>query len=142
MSGGSVTTPLANANPLAEGLTPGAGAAGAASRMDHVHPRLTATASGVLNASGEDTIVFTRTFTSKPGLTITYAETADNQPVVFKVKSWTTSGSDYTGCVIKAYRSQAIPTNLVTLLLGGVFNLFAASASGVEYSLIAVQPSA
>lgn len=44
--------------------------------------------------------------------------------------------------MIKGYRAQAIPTNLVTLLLGGVFNLFNGSAAGVEYSLIAVQSSA
>jgi hypothetical protein len=71
-----------------------------------------------------------------------YAEAADGQPVVFKVKTWTTDGNgNYIGCVIKGYRAQAVPQNLVSLLLGGVFNLFAGSASGVEFSLIAVQAS-
>lgn len=142
MSGGYVFIPLADQIPVAEGGTALPGSAEFASRMDHVHPRLTATATGVLNSSGEATIVFTRIFATKPGLTVTYAESADNQPVVFKLKSWTQDGSlNYTGCVIKGYRAQTIPTNLVTLLLGGVFNLFAASATGVEYSLIAVQSS-
>lgn len=142
MSGGSFIIPLANTAPLAEAGAAVAGAMDQATRADHVHPRLTATATGVLNASGEATITFTREFPTKPGLTITYAETADNQPVVFKLKTWTQDGSlKYTGCVIKGYRSQSIPTNLVTLLVGGVFNLFAASATGVEFSLIAVQSS-
>jgi hypothetical protein len=71
-----------------------------------------------------------------------YAEAADGQPVVFKVKTWTVDGNgNYVGCVIKGYRAQAVPQNLVSLLLGGVFNLFAGSASGVEFSLIAVQAS-
>lgn len=142
MSGGFVVIPLADQIPVAEGGVAQPGSGGNASRMDHVHPRLTATATGILNASGEATIAFTRIFPTKPGLTVTYSESADGQPVVFKVKSWTQDGSlNYTGCVIKGYRAQTIPTNLVTLLLGGVFNLFAASAVGVEYSLIAVQQS-
>lgn len=142
MSGGYVFIPLADQIPVSEGGVALAGSADLASRMDHVHPRLTATATGTLNVSGEATITFTRTFPTKPGLTVTYAESADNQPVVFKLKSWTLDGSNnYVGCVIKGYRAQTIPTNLVTLLLGGVFNLFASSANGVEYSLIAVQSS-
>jgi hypothetical protein len=64
-----------------------------------------------------------------------------------KIKSWL--GADrlayvsgaYGGCVIKGYRSQMIPTNLVLLLLGGLFNLFAGAASGVEYSATA-EPAA
>lgn len=136
------TIPLADANPIAESTTAKAGTMGAASRADHEHPRLTATATGVLNASGEATVTFTRTFPTKPGLTSMYAESADGQPVVFKVKTWTTDvNGNFTGCVIKGYRAQAIPANLVSLLLGGVFNLFAGSAAGVEYSLIAVQAS-
>lgn len=134
--------PLASVNPAAEGGTANPGVMPAGSRADHVHPRLTATATGTLNASGEATVTFTRIFPAKPGLTITYAETADGQPVVFKVKTWTQDGSNnYVGCIIKGYRAQAIPTNLVTLLLGGVFNLFAGSPTGVEFSLIAVQAS-
>lgn len=35
----------------------------------------------------------------------------------------------------------SIPQNLATLLLGGIFNLFAGSPTGVEFSLIAVQAS-
>ncbi len=134
--------PLADQNPSAEAGTAKPGIMDMGSRADHVHPRLTATATGTLNSSGEATVTFTRTFPTKPGLTLTYAETADGQPVVFKVKTWTQDGNgNFVGCVIKGYRAQAIPTNLVTLLLGGVFNLFAGSPTGVEFSLIAVQAS-
>lgn len=133
--------PLSN-NP---GLTEaGAGQAGTmpmASRGDHTHPRLSATANGTLNGSGEATVTFTRSFPGKPAVIITYVEASEGQPLVFKVKSWVQAGGTYTGCVIKAYRSQTVPQNLATLLLGGVFNLFAGSASGVEYNLIAIQPS-
>lgn len=132
---------LTTTPPPAEANTATAGTMGQAARPDHVHPRLSSASSGTLNASGEATVNFTRTFPTKPSVTLTYAEAADGQPVVFKVKSWIMNGSDYTGCVIKGYRAQSIPTNLVTLLLGGVFNLFAASASGVDYSIIAVQAS-
>lgn len=138
---------LATMVPAPEATTASAGTIAQAARPDHVHPRLTSATSGVLNASGEATVNFTRSFASKPSVTLTYAEAADGQPVVFKVKSWLGVGGtawvsgDYTGCVIKGYRAQSIPTNLVTLLLGGVFNLFAASASGVDYSIIAVQAS-
>lgn len=142
MSGAAFVTPFADTPPLAEGGSAAAGGMSMATRADHQHPRLTATANGTLNASGEATITFSRIFPSKPSVIITLVESPDNQPVVFKVKSWTTNGSDYTGCTIKGYRSQTIPQNLVTLLLGSVFNLFAGSVAGAEYSLIAVQASA
>jgi hypothetical protein len=138
---------LANMTPLSEATAATAGTTQMAARPDHVHPRLTSASTGLLNASGEATVTFTRTFSSKPSVCLLYAEAADGQPVVFKVKSWLGAGGaawtsgDYTGCVIKGYRAQTIPTNLVSLLLGGVFNLFAASASGVEYSIIVLQAS-
>lgn len=136
-----LAVPLANSAPTAEAVSASPGSMDMASRADHTHPRLTATATGTLNASGEATITFTRSFASKPAVTVLYVEATDNQPVVFKVKSWTMTGGNYTGCVIKGYRSQTIPQNLATLLLGAIFNLFAGSASGVEYSMIALAPS-
>lgn len=147
MSGASVSTPLGDMAPLSEAGIAAAGSEAWATRADHRHPRLTSATNGTLNASGEATVNFTRTFTTKPSVAILYSETADGQPIVFKVKTWlgvggtTWTSGDYTGCVIKGYRSQTVPQNLATLLLGGVFNLFAGSASGAEYSLIAVQAS-
>lgn len=132
---------LSNTMPSPEATAASAGSMDQASRADHTHPRRSSTATGTLNSSGEATITFTQTFAAKPAVTVLYVEGADNQPIVFKVKSWTMVSGQYTGCVIKGYRAQAIPTNLVSLLLGGVFNLFAGSASGVEYALIAIAPS-
>ena len=60
---------------------------------------------------------------------------------IFKVQSWTQDGGNYTGAVIKVWRAQTIPTNLVSLLLGGVFNLFASSVVGTQFSVIAVARS-
>lgn len=79
---------LADMAPLSEAGTAAAGSEAQATRADHRHPRLTSATTGVLNASGEATVSFTRTFPTKPSVSILYAESADGQPVVFKVKSW------------------------------------------------------
>ena len=134
---------LGNAPPPSETVAGAAGAGVQASRMDHQHPRLTSVTSHVTDASGEFTVSFTRSFTQAPGIGCTYVEVADNQPLLFKVKSWTQDAqNNYIGCVIKAYRAQTIPQNLATLLLGGVFNLFQGNASNITCSCIAVARSA
>ena len=149
---------LATMTPMAEAKTASPGQAVTASRGDHVHPRLTSTANGTLNSSGEATIVFTRTFATKPSVLVTLVEEAENQPVVFKVKSRTRDGvtADYLGCVSKGYRSLPLPqlvqvSGLLTAVITGVnvivgaltsYNIFAGSASGAEYTLIALQSSA
>lgn len=138
---------------------PAAGMMPKASRGDHVHPRLSATASGVLGAAGEATIVFTRTFAVKPCVTVLLIESADAMPVIFKVKSWILTDGLYTGCVIKGYRSALLPTQTpmsgggglalaaVVTGLNGVtnaltnFNVFGGNAVGAEYSFLALQPS-
>ena len=53
--------PLADQNPSAEAGSAKPGTMDLGSRADHVHPRLTATATGTLNSSGEATVTFTRT---------------------------------------------------------------------------------
>ncbi len=144
---GTGSIPLSDLTPKSEAGTPTPGTAPMASREDHQHPRLTSATTGTLNASGEATVLFTRTFAVKPSVTLLYAEAADGQPIILKVKSWLNPqgaawvSGDYGGCIIKGYRSQAVPQNLATLLLGAVFNIFAGSAAGVEYSAIAVQTS-
>lgn len=45
----------------------------------------------------------------------------------------------WTSVVVQGWRSQPIPQNLVSLLLGGVFNLFAGSAAGVVVGLTAAE---
>lgn len=75
---------------------------------------------------------------------------------MFKVESWTTSGSNYTGCTIRGYRGVNLPiinpvSGLLTAVITGVNSivtaltglvLFSSSmASGAEFSFIAIQPS-
>jgi hypothetical protein len=133
---------LSGAAPNPEATAAVIGTEQAASRGDHMHPRLTSATNGTLNASNEATVTFTRSFSSMPCIDFTYIEAADNPPITFKVKQWTTDGGgNYIGCVCKGYRGQVIPQNLATLLLGAVFNVFAGSASGVQFTCIALQQS-
>lgn len=119
-----------------------AGAAGSglkATKEGHSHPRVTSVHTGTLNSSGEADFVFTRTFDQKPGWDIGYEESANGQPVILKIVSWTQDGNgNYTGCKVKGYRGQTIPQNLATLLLGAVFNVFGGSVTGLTVSLIVI----
>lgn len=154
---------LGSATPRSEAVAPTAGAAQVASRDDHRHPRLTSTTQATIATGNTASVMFTRSFVNEPGIdyqelpptadttTPTAADTnANAQPTNSKVVAWmkgpTTllpdaAATDYTGCVVRVWRSQTIPTNLVTLLLGGVFNLFAASVVGTRFSIIAVARS-
>lgn len=132
-------------------------------RDTHQHERLTSVVVGTVAAGNTATIQFTRAFASEPG--IDYQElpptantvnpdaadvAANAQPSNCKVIAWTkgptallpaAAAGDYTGCTVRIWKAQTIPTNLVTLLLGGVFNLFAAGVVGTRFSLIAVARS-
>lgn len=122
---------------------------------DHQHPRVTSTTVGSVTAGNTATIDFTRSFTNEPGIdyselppaantsTPVAADTAANQqPTTHKVIAWKFDAQGrYVGCTIRVWKAQTIPTNLVTLLLGGVFNLFAASVVGTRFSLIAIARS-
>lgn len=139
---------LGDQTPSSEGVAAAPGVASLASRVDHKHERLTSATVQTLNAQGEVAIAFTRLFAAKPTVTCTLYEAADNQPVIFKVKTWTQDGGgNYTGCTIKGYRSSILPSlSGVTLLTGLItaltnFNVFGASAAGAEFSCIALQVS-
>lgn len=133
---------MSKAVPKTEATSGAAGGSGLIPDADHQHPRLTSTHTGTLNASAEDTITFTRTFSEKPSWSDSWEEVADNGAVVIKVKSWVQDvNGNYTGCVIKGLRSQTIPQNLVTVLVSAVFNVFGGSASGVNYSMIFIKKS-
>lgn len=151
-----ITLPsFASNTPLNEITSGSAGAQSTMSRGDHQHPRLSATANGTLDSNGEAVITFTRTFSLKPAVAILLIESSENMPIFFKVKSWTTSGTDYIGCIIKGYRGQSLPSlsvvsGILTAVITGVnaivsaltgFNVFNGVAAGAEYSFIAIQPS-
>ncbi len=111
------------------------------SREGHVHPRSTSVTYGAIGSGGTATVTFSRSFPTQPGLMITEIAGSATQPAVFKVESWVTSSGRYTGCVVRAWRSQTIPQNLVTLLLGSVFNIFGGAVSGAQFSCIAATRS-
>lgn len=130
---------------------------------DHQHPRLTSVVTGAIAAGNTATILFTRSFASEPGIdyqelppsaNTTAPDAADMapnaQPSACKVIAWTkgsttalpqAAAGEFTGCTVRVWRSQTIPQNLVNLLLGGIFNIFATSVVGTRFSLIAVARS-
>lgn len=135
---------MATSVPKAESTTGAVGTSGLIPDALHQHPRLTSPHTGTLNASAEDTVTFSRTFDTKPAWADSWEEATDNGVVVLKVKSWVQDGNGkYTGATIKGYRSRAIPTNLVSALLNGVYDLFTATgAAGVNYSMTFIQSAA
>ena len=134
---------LSDIPPDPEALTPAAGQMPLASRGDHVHPRLTSSqASLVLGSNGSLAVTFSRTFATKPAIVLTPVQSAvSTTPVMLEIQSFTQTGGVYTGCVVRGYRGQSLPA--VIALLGTLvnFNVFGASAAGVEFTLIAVQSS-
>lgn len=122
---------------------------------DHQHDRLTSSTVGTVTTGNTASIDFTRTFSAEPGTVYTElpptattttpaaADTAATaQPTSHKVIAWKMNAQNqYTGCIIRVFRSSTIPTNLVTLLLSGVFNLFGATVTGTRFSLVAVARS-
>jgi hypothetical protein len=132
---------FASAAPSAEAVVASAGALDLSARGDHAHPRLTSVTVQSTDSGGNATVTFTRTFTKKPGV-ILEGYDSGSQPLTFTVSAFQQDGSlNYSGCTIKAYRSQVVPQNLATLLLGGVFNLFGGTVGVVEFSCVAIQAS-
>lgn len=132
---------LSNNAPSLETVAPAAGAGSMAARDDHKHPRLSSATVSVLGAAGEVEINFTREFTAMPAVTCLLIEAADNQPVVFKVKSWTMNGPNYAGCIIKGYRMQTLPSVLTLLTQLVSFNIAGGMAVGAQFCCLAIQPS-
>lgn len=140
---------LTNQPPPQEGVAAAAGAGNAASRDDHIHPRLSSATIATLGGAGEVTLAFSRVFTAMPVLACLPIEAADNQPVLFKVKTWTQDAqNNYTGCTIKGYRSSILPALSGIILIGPLisalanYNVFGGSAAGVQFCCLAIQPSA
>jgi len=121
------------------------GYSGAASTQyamgDHRHPRLTSVSKVTLDGSGLATVTFTRSFAAEPGVVLTAIAPGGSQPVAMQVDSWITTGTDYTGCVVKGYRMRPLPAVLALLSALLNYDVCAGSASGVGVSVIAVQVS-
>lgn len=135
---------LSDAMPRAEGTAPACGSAPVAARDDHVHQRLSSSQRVTLDANSQASVTYTRSFAAKPGI-VPCPINPSGRSVQVEVVSDTIVGGLYVGCVIKGYRSQALPA--LTLLLTSVvsalsgFDALGASAAGVEVSVVAVQAS-
>lgn len=95
---------------------------------------------GTIAANGTVTIAFGREFIAEPTIALAVIENSGDQPVTLNVVSWTRVGGttgNYTGCVVRAWRAQILPSVLATLL--GGFNVFGGTATGVRVSLTATE---
>jgi len=154
--------------PPPEGTAGAAGAMSPYARGDHVHPRLTsstgntgaAPTSHVIGSNGTARITFTRTFPTFPAAIFTEVPPQTGvmsaQPAIFRVDSWITDGTGaYSGCVVRAWRTQTLPTlltvtGILTAVITGVnaivsaltgFNPFGAPTTGTAFTCLAVQRS-
>ncbi|WP_375272048.1 hypothetical protein [Sphingomonas sp.] len=123
----------------------------------HQHPRLTSTTLATLGADATAIVTFTRSFKNKPGVVMTEIDANTSQPLVMVVQSFVLTDGAYTGCVVKGYRSQPLPSQSqlsVASLLSGVittlnamassltgFNVFGGTAAGAAVSVIAIARS-
>lgn len=139
-------TLLVSTSPQPEVTGGSAGAMEAASRGDHQHPRLTSSTRVVLDANGMVTVVYTRSFVAKPAITVT-AINPSGRAVMLEIVNDVVTNGLYTGCVLKGYRSQLLPSLSGILLIGplltalGNFDVVGGSAAGVEVNVIAIQAS-
>lgn len=146
-----LSTMLSNAVPSAEAVGGAAGASSLVPRADHQHPRLTSVGPYVLDGTGKQTVMFTRTYptTKQPGVVCTLIEQATVQPVIFVVDHWLDDvganwvvGKPYGGCVIQGFRMIPVPQNLVSLLVTSTQTLVSpTSASGAAFSCVAIASS-
>lgn len=117
-------------------------------RADHQHPRPTSASSVTLDANGDGTVTFTRTFATAPMPAFTRVPPISGGPCVFEVTEWIpANGVNVTGAKVKGYRlsgpqSLAAVTVLgVSVAVGGQSVVTYGPASGVTVALIAVLAS-
>jgi hypothetical protein len=133
-------TPLSDMTPTSEAVAGAVGNSVMAARADHAHARLTSSTRVTLDASGLATVTYTRTFTAPPVLSC-LAINPTGRPVTVEQVSDLKTGALWTGCTIHGYRAQNLPA-VITLLSGLInYDVFGASAAGVDVNVIAIQPS-
>lgn len=145
-----LAVPFADTVPMPEVKAGSAGTAPLVPRADHQHPRLTSAQTGALDANGQQTIMFTRTFTAEPAVSILAVENDTKSPPDFKVKqflddtgaAWAT-GKPYGGAIVYGSRARTLPT--LTAVLTDLLKLSGYNvtepAAGVKFSIIALQAS-
>lgn len=100
-----------------------------------------AAGTGTYNGKFVATWVFDKPFATKPIIVCSPEDDGGNPVSAAAVTASFTQDANglWTSVVVRGWRSQPIPQNLATLLLGGVFNLFAGSAAGVVVGLTAAE---
>lgn len=141
---------LADVPPKSEARAAAAGTLPQAPRADHQHPRLTSAQVATLDATGTQTVMFTRTFDNEPAISIIAVENDTKSPPDFKVKqflddtgaAWA-SGKPYGGAIVYATRARALPA--VSAILTEILKLSGfvpnEPAGNVKFSIIALQAS-
>lgn len=138
---------LSDSPPMGEAGVAAAGTANQAPRYDHRHPRLSSSTNATTNASGEQTVVFTRTFDTMPSVIITAIENSTTPAPSFKVKAFqTNAGGKYTGCTIYGSRERALPSLSGILLVGPLITALAGylpsePAANTQFTIVALQAS-
>lgn len=133
---------LANTPPVSENVTAVTGGGTRAARNDHRHERISAAQWGTTGSNGEATLNFTRVYTNKPAIDLSYEELADNQPIIFKVKSWVMNGNgEYVGVTVKGYRLQTLPSTITLLTALINFSVTINAPAGIQVSVITLQQS-
>lgn len=138
----------ATMQPPEAGTKGGIGTAPRFAREDHTHEvrarrkRVTAAAgTGPYVNMFVATWVFDKPFATKPIIVCSPEDDGGNplnaQAITSSFKQ--DANGLWISVVVKVWRSQPIPQNLVNLLLSGVFNLFAGSAAGVIVGLTAAE---
>lgn len=138
----------ATATPPEAGTMGSAGTKPRYAREDHTHEVrarrkrvIAAAGAGIYNGMFVATWVFDKPFATKPIIVCSPEDDGGNplnaQAITASFKQ--DASGLWISVVVKVWRSQPIPQNLVTLLLSGVFNLFAGSAAGVVVGLTAAE---
>jgi len=155
--------PFATMAPKPEAGTPATGTVDAITRPDHQHPRLTATARGILSSEGLATVVFTQVFDTEPAVAIISvgARTSNKSVPDFDFTFATDAQGKFTGGTVYGRRARKFPdqplaANPLAGLLGTLVNVVSGlnaialsitgydatePAAGAGFTLIAVKQS-
>lgn len=130
---------LSGASPKSEATTPATGTGDKASRDDHVHPRLTITRNGDLDANGSAVLDFAPVaYDLEPGF---FAVSIGAAALVAFDVAWTKDGAGkFTGATITARRSRKLPA-VISLLTALVNYDTSEPAANVKFNATIIKSS-
>lgn len=115
----------------------GASALGTVSQIpyaDHQHPRLTATAKGTLDSTGNASVTFTQIFDNEPAVTVISvgAKAAGWAVPDFDVTPVTNGQGKFVGCTVYGRRARRLPAQPLSASPLGVLAVLTSVISGVN----------